>query len=58
MRCADEIELVSEISLPAKQVFALKMLKNGGKYLMEVFKPILNASLIGTIGNTIKEGFL
>ena len=58
MRCADEIELVSEISLPAKQVFALKMQKNGGKYLMEVFKPILNSSLIGTIGNIIKEGFL
>ena len=41
-------------TLPAKQVFAFKTLKNGGKYLMEVFKPILNSSLVGTIGNVIK----
>ena len=45
-------------ALPAKQVFAFKMLKNGGKYLMGVFKPILNSSLVGTFGNTIKEAFL
>ena len=45
-------------ALPAKQVFAFKMLKNGGKYLMKIFKPILNSSLVGTIGNIIKEAFL
>ena len=41
-------------TFPAKQVFAFKTLKNGGKYLMEVFKPILYSSVVGTSGNIIK----
>ena len=41
-------------TLPMKQVFTSKMLKNGGKYFMEIFKPILNSTFVVTVGNLFK----